>query len=109
MIWRSSGLPLRHTRHAARAFFAATQRLQSSSLRSSTLDVATVLGTPATNDQRVVTVAGSIRTVRKQKHLSFVELGDGSTVQSLQAVLEPSQAEGCVLHITPLSSHPELT
>ncbi|SLM33553.1 asparaginyl-trna synthetase [Lasallia pustulata] len=41
-----------------------------------------------------ITVLASVRTVRNQKKRSFVELGDGSTIHSLQAVLEPSQCRG---------------
>ena len=43
-----------------------------------------------------LTVVGFVRTVRNQKRFSFVELGDGSTPHSLQAVLEPSLAQGYV-------------
>lgn len=96
MLWRSLGLSLLRTKHAIKSSSAASQRLHTSSLRRSSPSVAAVLATPPTHDQRIVTVVGSVRTVRNQKHLSFVELGDGSTVQSLQAVLEPSQAEGYV-------------
>ena len=39
-------------------------------------------------------VVGTIRTIRNQKRHSFVEIGDGSTPRSLQALLEPHQAEG---------------
>ena len=55
-----------------------------------------VARTPVGNDQesRRITVAGFVRTVRNQKLRSFVEIGDGSTVESLQAVLEPHQAKG---------------
>ena len=43
-----------------------------------------------------VTVAGFVRTIRNQKQRSFVELGDGSTVYALQAVVPPSHAKGYV-------------
>ena len=43
---------------------------------------------------RDLSVAGSVRTIRKQKRHAFAEIGDGSTSRSLQAILEPSQAEG---------------
>lgn len=43
-----------------------------------------------------VTVAGFVRTIRNQKQRSFVELGDGSTIYPLQAVLSPSHAKGYV-------------
>ena len=39
-------------------------------------------------------VIGTVRTIRNQKRRSFVEIGDGSTSRSLQALLEPHQAEG---------------
>ncbi len=43
-----------------------------------------------------VTVAGFVRTIRNQKQRSFVELGDGSTLYALQAVVSPSHAKGYV-------------
>lgn len=39
-------------------------------------------------------MVGFVRTIRNQKLRSFVEVGDGSTVYPLQAVLEPLQAKG---------------
>ncbi|KAL8949370.1 MAG: hypothetical protein Q9222_004520 [Ikaeria aurantiellina] len=41
-----------------------------------------------------IDVVGSVRTIRRQKQRTFVEIGDGSTVQSLQAVLNPKDAQG---------------
>ncbi|KZF21767.1 asparaginyl-tRNA synthetase [Xylona heveae TC161] len=41
-----------------------------------------------------LTINGFIRSVRKQKRFCFAAVGDGSTVQPLQAVLTPAQAEG---------------
>ena len=46
------------------------------------------------HESQHVVVTGFVRTVRNQKLRSFVEIGDGSTVKSLQAVLEPHQARG---------------
>ena len=40
-----------------------------------------------------IEATGHVRTVRNQKRMSFVELGDGSTTRSLQAILDPPQAE----------------
>lgn len=45
-------------------------------------------------ENRELLVAGSVRTIRKQKRHAFAEIGDGSTTKSLQAILEPCQAEG---------------
>lgn len=39
-----------------------------------------------------VSVHGWVRSVRKQKKVAFVSLGDGSTVENLQATLPPDQA-----------------
>jgi asparaginyl-tRNA synthetase len=39
-----------------------------------------------------VQVNGHVRSVRKQKRVAFAEITDGSTVQSLQAILKPEQA-----------------
>ena len=41
-----------------------------------------------------IQVTGTVRTIRKQKHCAFLQLGDGSTVHSLQAVLNPDHAQG---------------
>ncbi|KAI9772063.1 MAG: asparaginyl-tRNA synthetase [Geoglossum simile] len=41
-----------------------------------------------------VTVNGFVRSVRKQKSVAFAAIGDGTTVEPLQAVLSPSQADG---------------
>jgi asparaginyl-tRNA synthetase len=38
-------------------------------------------------------VHGWVRSVRKQKRIAFAALGDGSTLDSLQAVLKPEQVE----------------
>ncbi len=43
-----------------------------------------------------ITVAGFVRTIRNQKLRSFLEVGDGSTVYPLQAVLPPIHAKGYV-------------
>ena len=50
---------------------------------------------PAVNDSEPLRIdaTGHVRTVRNQRHMSFVELGDGSTSRSLQAILDPPQAE----------------
>lgn len=51
-----------------------------------------------------VTVAGFVRTIRNQKQRSFVELGDGSTVYALQAVVPPSHAKGYVCIVSSFRS-----
>ncbi|OAL46062.1 asparaginyl-tRNA synthetase [Pyrenochaeta sp. DS3sAY3a] len=45
-------------------------------------------------DGETVTINGYVRTVRKQKRIAFAAIGDGSTLQTVQAVLAPQLAEG---------------
>ena len=55
--------------------------------------VAEILQLPQTGDSYEVTVKGSVRTVRRHKYVAFVELGDGSTIYTLQALLRVRQAQ----------------
>ncbi|RAL62024.1 hypothetical protein DID88_002512 [Monilinia fructigena] len=62
--------------------------------KSSQLSVAKLLGTsPKDIDEVKVNVNGFIRSIRNQKKISFASIGDGSSVQPLQALLTPQQAE----------------
>ncbi|KAK4999707.1 asparaginyl-tRNA synthetase [Elasticomyces elasticus] len=47
----------------------------------------------AVADDELVHVHGFIRTVRKQKNITFAAVGDGSCLDSLQAVFPPEHAE----------------
>jgi hypothetical protein len=47
---------------------------------------------PPTTD-RPITVRGWVRSVRRQKHVAFAEIDDGSHLKGLQAVLRPDQAK----------------
>ena len=60
-----------------------------------TQSIASILALQSPDDHdapRRVVVTGHVRTVRNQKRRAFVEIGDGSTIRSLQALLDPSQA-----------------
>lgn len=46
-------------------------------------------------DANNVYVNGFIRSARSQKRRSFVAIGDGSTLEPLQALLSPEQAQRC--------------
>ncbi|KAF2667200.1 mitochondrial carrier [Microthyrium microscopicum] len=48
--------------------------------------------TPA--EDQLLTVQGLVRSVRKQKKVAFLALGDGTTYLPLQAVLSPEQTQG---------------
>jgi asparaginyl-tRNA synthetase len=43
-----------------------------------------------------LTIHGYVRSVRKQKRIAFAVIGDGSTLQTVQAVLSPQLAEELV-------------
>ncbi|KAI9049409.1 hypothetical protein LZ554_006443 [Drepanopeziza brunnea f. sp. 'monogermtubi'] len=58
---------------------------------NSRFSVAHLLEDGPENGSKVV-VDGYIRSVRKQKDLSFAHIGDGTTVKSIQAVMKPEQA-----------------
>ena len=51
---------------------------------------------PAAEDRPLLPVqlTGHIRTIRNQKHRSFAKMGDGSTTEEIQVLLDPVQAKG---------------
>lgn len=55
-------------------------------------------------EARNVVVNGFIRSVRSMKSRSFVALGDGSSIASLQALVPSSQAQGCAFFFHALLS-----
>lgn len=61
-----------------------------SGLLSSQRSVANILEHGA--DGENISVTGWVRSVRKQKRIAFVAVSDGSTIDSLQAVLKPEDA-----------------
>ena len=83
--WRSARGNAQLLRYGGRNLSGATHR----SPRGSS--IATILSRdePIENAE----VKGWIRSVRKQKKIAFAALGDGSTLDSLQAVLKPEQVE----------------
>ena len=94
MVWRSLHRPKPLRRYLSGTCISATQPQHTSTFLRSIPKIADILSTPPTIDPQSITVTGSIRTIRNQKYRSFLELGDGSTSHSLQAVLQPSQAAG---------------
>lgn len=79
------------------------QRLHSSapSPTASPLSVAKLLATPADDGERQV--YGFVRSIRKQKTRAFAAIGDGSSLEPLQALLTPAQAEKFVLPQSPVT------
>ena len=71
--------------------------LSNKSSPSAYQNIATILDfRPSTEQQesQPIVVTGHVRTVRNQKARSFVEIGDGSSIHSLQAIVAPWQAVG---------------
>lgn len=63
-----------------------------SSSDSAPTNIASLLESSSHNTQ--LTLKGFVRSVRKQKRIAFAAVGDGSSLQTVQAVLTPEQAEG---------------
>ncbi|KAM0161110.1 hypothetical protein ACHAPG_002588 [Botrytis cinerea] len=85
---------LSKSRYVAQAAIQSRSFSISYPTRASQLSVAKLLGTSPENvDEVKVNVNGFIRSIRNQKKISFASIGDGSSVQPLQALLTPQQAE----------------
>jgi hypothetical protein len=70
--------------------------------------IAHILDKGPENAEKVV-VNGFIRSIRNQKQRSFASIGDGSTLEPLQALLTPEQAQRSetylpIPHAVPMSS-----
>ena len=105
MIWRL----LRLSRSTAKApLLRACHDLQLrklSRISTSNPNIATILSAPPPGENEAITVVGSIRTVRKQGHITFLELEDGSAAESLKALIfKKPQAEGYVLNVAEVAS-----
>lgn len=82
-----------------RTFATSVARLNHTSNvnpRPATLRCAQILQSTKQNacalEDKEIRVNGFIRSVRKQKRLAFAEISDGSSVESLQAVLKAAHA-----------------
>ena len=63
-----------------------------SSARKPPHSVADLLDTPPATPDTVI-VNGFVRSIRNQKNRSFASIGDGSSLEPLQALLTPQQAQ----------------
>jgi asparaginyl-tRNA synthetase len=62
-------------------------------------NIATLLKSAAESTQSgspEIQVKGYVRTIRKQKRIAFAAIEDGSSLQPIQAVLTPDQAQSYV-------------
>lgn len=85
--WRVTRGNLQLFKHSRRNISSTVRTPQKASNNS----IANIL----TRDEPIdkAEVNGWIRSVRKQKKIAFAALGDGSTIEPLQAVLKPEQTE----------------
>lgn len=99
-------LPLRSTATAAPSWAISplTRRYATSGSGSSSASgnvasrsIARLLEWKPQEEVRDVVVNGFVRSVRSMKLRSFVALGDGSSLASLQALVPTNQAQGCGL------------
>lgn len=58
---------------------------------SPSISVAKLLATPAAEDEKQI--FGFVRSIRKQKTRAFASIGDGTSLEPLQALLTPAQAQ----------------
>ena len=78
-------------RRCLRANVHDAVRPRYSSSTASNISVARLLATPADEAEREL--YGFIRSIRKQKTRAFASIGDGSSLEPLQAMLTPEQAQ----------------
>jgi hypothetical protein len=91
---------VRQTLVQARAFSISSQ-LQASTPSS----IANLLERPPTNAENI-TVNGFVRSIRNQKTRSFASIGDGSSLQPLQALLTPEQAQRSACYASTSVTYP---
>lgn len=99
MRWTPSRLPRCLSQSPLPHYTARTASHNASTLTGNShqdQDIATILNRKPDQHGTLqpTRVIGTVRTIRNQKRRSFVEIGDGSTSRSLQALLEPHQAKG---------------
>ena len=97
MIWRLTRLSQRTAKSPLQRARLRGQLRRSSGINISNSNIATILFTPPGREGESITAVGSVRTVRKQSNITFVELDDGSTADSLKALIFKKElAEGYV-------------
>lgn len=92
--WRSASCGTRILRPSSKRAlsYSRARQYESTSSRQKTQSIAELLESGAAAED--VQVDGWVRSVRKQKRIAFAAVGDGSTVDSVQAVLKPEDAAG---------------
>jgi len=80
-----------HSRYQSRYHSRYHSSVSGSPSPSPSLSVAKLLATPADDGEREV--FGFVRSIRKQKTRAFASIGDGTSLEPLQAMLTPAQAQ----------------
>ncbi|KAF1817653.1 asparaginyl-tRNA synthetase [Eremomyces bilateralis CBS 781.70] len=83
-------IPVSLPRSSSRATSTTPLPQLRSVLRAST---ASTSSTTAPTPGSIVTIHGFVRSVRRQKRIAFAAIGDGSSLEPLQVVLQPEHAE----------------
>ena len=99
MRWGVRQLPRTFTSSRIRRHLIPNQHSGIAHVSTSTPSIKTILSTLSTDENtqgQTLTAVGTVRTARKQKQYTFVDIGDGSTPETVQAILRPEQAHGCV-------------
>lgn len=94
-IWRIS----RDRVCQASKSFRISRPLSSQAKPTQSQRIATLLhnsGRPDSNASKEIQISGFVQSLRKQKKIAFAAIKDGSSLQPLQAILTPAQAEECV-------------
>ncbi|KAM3422136.1 hypothetical protein BST61_g2507 [Cercospora zeina] len=104
-VWRPASCAVRRLDSACRLRFSTRACVsQRRALIVDLLEYDSFNPDAAGETEQNVTVAGWVRSVRKQKRIAFAHIGDGTTTKPLQAVLKPEQAaslsHGCAVQLT---------
>ena len=76
------------------SYFTGPSKLSRASISTAPTNVSSFLGFKPDEPVDNVKIDGYVRSVRAQKRHHFVTIGDGSSLESLQAVVPADQAEG---------------
>lgn len=96
MLWRAGRLRVVAFQRHIRSDIARGYQRRLLCISTSLPNIATILDTDPALANETITATGWVRTIRKHKRVTFLELGDGSTSRTLHAVLQPSSSEGYV-------------
>jgi aspartyl/asparaginyl-tRNA synthetase len=68
-------------------------RVQTTCRSYSTSTISSLLSPERESKNQTKSVKGFVRSIRKQKNVAFAVVGDGTSLDALQVVLSPDQAQ----------------